>query len=396
MNITRGKIPSAIRVGIYGTEGVGKTTFASHFPGVGFIDTEGSTARMDVARFPPPKTLNDVLKDIDEVIAHPEGIGTLVIDTVDWLEKLIYRAVCEEKKIDNLEDLGYGKGYVYAKAKMQQVLEKLDQVIAKNVHVVLVCHAMIRKFELPDELGAYDRYTLKLNEKNIAPLIREWVDMLLFVNYRTDIVTDSGGKKMKGRGGQKRIMYTTHTACWDAKNRFDLPEELPFEYDKIAYLFGEAPPIEAAEPVDDEPEATPVEQPEEAPALAEVPEAQPEEDPATLFDPPPAPATVTTTESVPAVSKGKKKKEEHSKERPASMRSDDPAKDALLARLWTMMWAEKVYDPMVVQAVVAEKGYYDLSVEIRDYDVEFIEGCLIEAWESVARLCLSRIHNLPF
>ena len=84
MNITRGKIPSAIRVGIYGTEGVGKTTFASHFPGVGFIDTEGSTARMDVARFPPPKTLNDVLRDIDRdyFMSPEEGMDYGIIDSI--------------------------------------------------------------------------------------------------------------------------------------------------------------------------------------------------------------------------------------------------------------------------------------------------------------------------
>ena len=60
MNITRGHVKTAIRVGIYGTEGVGKTTFAANFPGVVFIDTEGSTKHMDVARFDPPETLNDV------------------------------------------------------------------------------------------------------------------------------------------------------------------------------------------------------------------------------------------------------------------------------------------------------------------------------------------------
>ena len=150
MNITRGPVKSAIKIGIYGPEGVGKTTLAAMFPGAVFVDTEGSTKHMDVARFDPPGDLNDVLEQISWVLGHPDQVGTLVIDTVDWLEKLIFQAVCSEKKIQNIEDIGYGKGYVYAKQKMQQILEVLDAIVAKGVHVVLVCHSMIRKFEQPD------------------------------------------------------------------------------------------------------------------------------------------------------------------------------------------------------------------------------------------------------
>lgn len=368
MNITRGPVKTALRVGIYGTEGVGKTTFASKFPGAVFIDTEGSTKHMDVARFDPPATWQNVLDELNYVIGHPDGFGTIVIDTMDWLEKLLFRAVCEEKNIKNIEDLGYGKGYVYAKQKLQALLERLDDVIAKGIHVVLVCHSIIRKFELPDEMGSYDRYMLKLNEKNISPLIKEWVDMLLFVNYRTDIVTDADGKTKKGKGGTKRIMYTTHNACWDAKNRFGLPDEMPFEYEQIAHLFGTAAPVEAQE----------------------VPEE--------------VRTVITTTTSridmsgvVPSPArKPAKKKDEAPKERPESMKSDSPEKDRLLDQLWKLMVKDGVTDPVVVQGVVAEKDYYDLAVPIRDYDSDFIEGCLIEAWDTVNSLAQTKIHNLPF
>ena len=348
MNISRGPVKSAIRVGIYGTEGVGKTTFASKFPGVVFIDTEGSTKHMDVARFDPPESLEDVLKQLDYVVGHPEEIGTVVIDTVDWLEKLIFKAVCMEKQIQNIEDIGYGKGYVYAKQKMQGILELLDLIVQRGIHVVLVCHSMIRKFELPDEMGSYDRYMLKLNEKNIAPLIKEWVDLLLFVNYRTDIVTDTDGKTKKGKGGQKRIMYANHSACWDAKNRFGLPDEMPFEYDRIAQLF-------------DRTESADVD--------------------------------VTTGAKVPPV---KKKDPPKDIQKPPSMTSDDPEKDRLLAQLWQLMLDAKIWDVTVLQAVVSEKEYYDIAVPVKDYDKDFISDVLIEAWDQVKDLCLTKIHDLPF
>lgn len=360
MTITRGPVKTGIKVGIYGTEGVGKTTFAAKFPGAVFIDTEGSTKHMDVARFDPPEGLGDVLDQLCYVLGHPEEIGTVVIDTVDWLEKFIFKAVCEEKKIQNIEDMGYGKGYVYAKQKMQGLLEVLDQITQRGVHVVLVCHSIIRKFELPDEMGSYDRYMLKLNEKNIAPLVKEWVDLLLFVNYRTDIVTDPDGKTKKGRGGQKRVMYANHNACWDAKNRFGLPDEMPFEYGQIAGIFGQAAP-------------------------AGIPEEKPE----------PAKAEVTMGGKVPEISPKKKPKKAEA-ERPESMRSDDPEKDRLLEQLWGLMKRDGVEEPIVLQAVVAEKEYYDLAVPVNDYDRDFISDVLIEAWEQVNGLCQSKIHDLPF
>ena len=367
MNITRGPMKTAKKVGIYGPEGVGKTSFAARFPGAVFIDTEGSTRHMDVARFDPPEELSDVITQINYVISNPNQFGTLVIDTVDWLEKLLFNAVCVENKWKSIEDPGYGKGYVAAKQKMQQLLEMLDNVIKVGVHVVLVCHSFIRKFEQPDEMSSYDRYMLKLNEKNIAPLIKEWVDMLLFVNYKTDVVTVEGSKAKKGKGGQKRVMYTNHTAAWDAKNRFGLPDEMPFEYELIAELFGEAEPV--AEAHEEAPK------PEPAPAKTE------------------AQATVQTAAKIPAK---KADKMAMKMERPESMKSEDTDKDEVLQTLWGLMDKASIIDPMLIQAVVAEKEYYDADVPIRDYDKEFIEDVLIEAWDQVNALVQDKMNELPF
>lgn len=369
MNITRGPVKSAIKMLVYGTEGVGKTTFVANLPGCVFIDTEGSTRHMDVARFDDPQELGDVLDALNYVLGHPEDFGTIVIDTVDWLERLIFTNVCAEKKLQNIEDMGYGKGYVYAKQKMQQILELLQAIVDKGVHVALVCHSMIRKFELPDEMGSYDRYMLKLNEKNIAPLVREWVDLMLFVNYKTDLVTDSDGKTKKGRGGQKRVMYANHSACWDAKNRFGLPDEMPFDYGQIAHLFGEAAPVEEKHIEEKKPEPKP------------EPKAKPAET-----------GTVEVAKKIPPAKKGPITK----MPRPDSMQSEDPEKDKLLDKLWDLMLAAHLIDPSVIQAVCSDKGYYDLAVLIKDYNSDFIEGCLIEAWETVRGLAQTKMNDLPF
>ena len=92
----------------------------------------------------------------------------------------------------------------------------------------------MRKFEQPDEQGAYDRWEMKLS-KQVAPLLKEWCDMLLFLNYKTYVVTSETNSK-KAQGG-KRVMYTSHHPCWDAKNRHGLPAEMEMDFAGIAHLF---------------------------------------------------------------------------------------------------------------------------------------------------------------
>ncbi len=163
--------------------------------------------------------------------------GTLVLDTADWAEQLCTAAFCASKKISGIEELGYGKGYVYLAEDFARLLNTLGEIADKGVHVVLTAHAKMRKFEQPDELGAYDRWELKL-QKSVAPLVKEWSDLLLFANYKTfAVAVDKEGRRHKAQGG-KRVLYTSHHPCWDAKNRLGLPEELPMEFGPLAPYFG--------------------------------------------------------------------------------------------------------------------------------------------------------------
>lgn len=237
MQITRGKIPSAIKTVIYGPEGIGKSTLASKFPDPLFIDTEGSTKQMDVARLPTPKTWTDILDEVKYVYQHPECCKTLVLDTADWAEML-----CAEKIFDGhgIESPGYGKGYQMLADAFREVLQELEKVITAGIHVVLTAHAAMRKFEQPDEMGAYDRWEMKLQKKT-APIVKEWADMVLFCNYKTTVVNIDGQGATKGKNkvfGGERVMYTTHHNCWDAKNRFGLDDKIPMEFKSISSVIG--------------------------------------------------------------------------------------------------------------------------------------------------------------
>ena len=172
----------------------------------------------------------ELLEEINYVIQNPGCCKTLTIDTIDWAEQLCTENILEKYGKNGIEDFGYGTGYVYVKEEFGRFLKLLDNVIEAGINVALAAHAQIRKFEQPDELGAYDRYELKLGKKTssqTAPLVKEWADMVLFANYKTiSVAVDKDGKKHKAQGG-KRVMYTTHHPCWDAKNRHGLESELP-------------------------------------------------------------------------------------------------------------------------------------------------------------------------
>lgn len=235
MEIMRGKISGAKKVVIYGPEGIGKSTFASQFPDPVFIDTEGSTRELDVARLPEPASWTYLKEEVRYVIDHPDVCRTLVIDTADWAERLAIESVLNEYNKNGIEDFGYGNGYRYVYERFGELLNLLTQVVSKGIHVVLTAHAALRKFEQPDEMGSYDRYAMKLIDSpktSICATVKEWADIVLFANYKTIVVTDNKTKKTKAQGG-RRVMYTTHHSCWDAKNRYGLPDELPFTYEAI-------------------------------------------------------------------------------------------------------------------------------------------------------------------
>ena len=235
LNITNGRINRARKVVIYGAEGIGKTTFASQFPAPLFIDTEDGTAHMDVRRIEKPASWDGLIDIITEVANTPDICSTLVIDTADWAEQCCIADVCKKYKKTGIEEFGYGKGYTYVSEEFSRLLAACDKVIASGIHVVITAHAKMRKFELPDEMGAYDRWEMKLS-KQVAPLLKEWCDMLLFCNYKTYVVSSENNGTKKAQGG-KRVVYTTHHPCWDAKNRLGLPDEMDLDYELFRSLF---------------------------------------------------------------------------------------------------------------------------------------------------------------
>ena len=238
--ITKGKQKSAIRLCAYGSEGIGKSTFASHFPDPVYIDVEGGTKQLDVARFPTPETWSDLLEEIDAVIEEPTVCKTLVIDTIDRAESLLIAAVLREGNKSSIEEFGYGKGWTILQERfLKDFLNRLDRLIAKGVNVVLLAHAQMRKLESPED-PPYDRWELKVSKK-VAPIVKEWADILLFMNYEVMTVEENGKAKAKGKA--KRKMHANHRPTYDAKNRYGLPDDMDLSFEPLREIYEGTVPI---------------------------------------------------------------------------------------------------------------------------------------------------------
>jgi len=355
MQVISGKIEKAKKVTLYGPEGIGKSSFASQFPKPVFIDTEGSTSELDVDRLPKPTSWTMLMQQIDWVKQQAGRYGSLVIDTIDWAEMLCIESVCAQHGKKGIEDFGYGNGYVYVKEEFGRFLNKLSDLIEAGVNVVLNAHAQIIKFEQPDEMGAYDRYQLKLGKKTssqTAPLVKEWSDMVLFMNYKTfSVATDAKGTKHKAQGGV-RTVYATHHPAWDAKNRHGLPDEFPMEYSRIAHLFKAAIPVtQTTAPIVET--VTPVVTQQQEPV-----------------SPTPTPIPTVTTET----------------------QSIDPK---IPQSLRDLMMQHNVTE-QEIQIVVSKKGYYPEDTPITNYDPTFINGVLVAAWQQVHGMVVDFRKTLPF
>lgn len=243
-NVTRGKQERPVRAIVYGVEGVGKSTFAANAPSPIFLCSEDGTSHLDVARFPTPNSWVDALEAV-RVLTHEEhAYKTLAIDSLDWLEPLCWAHVCQRSGKRDIEEFGYGKGYVAALEQWREFLARLNLLAkTRKMHVVMVAHAAIRRVDDP-QTGPFDRYRMKLHDKS-ADLLREWADAVLFARHEVTTSTDKTGKA-RGRSSGARLLHTQWTAAFDAKNRFDLPDRLPLDWDAFATAIAAHAPADPA------------------------------------------------------------------------------------------------------------------------------------------------------
>lgn len=234
------------RLMIYGVEGIGKSTTAAQAPKPIFVPTEDGLDQIDCDSFPLATSYSDVVGALTALHQEKHEYQTVVIDSLDWLERLIWDEVCREYGVKSIEkaDGGFAKGYTHALTPWREVLSGLDALRAqRGMAVILLAHTKVERFEDP-ESAAYDRYSPRLH-KHAAALVTEWADAVLFATrkYRTQS-EDAGFNRTRsiavplGSDGGERILRTVGGPSCIAKNRFSLPAEIPLSWPALMRALG--------------------------------------------------------------------------------------------------------------------------------------------------------------
>jgi hypothetical protein len=236
--IQRGRAPKPPRLLVYGTEGIGKSTFAAGAPNPVFVPTEDGLDQIDCARFPLATTFEEVITNLTELRTEQHEYESLAVDSLDWLERLIWDRVCSDCGVKNIEkaDGGYGRGYTHALSYWRDIVALLDDLRnTRGMAIILIAHAKVERFEDP-ESSPYDRYSPRLH-KHAAALISEWCDAVLFATRKFRTQTEDAGFNRKrtiahaiGAAGGERILRCVGGPSCIAKNRFGIAEDLPLSW----------------------------------------------------------------------------------------------------------------------------------------------------------------------
>lgn len=235
MKIIKGIVPSPRRIMLYGEHGVGKGTWASKAPAPFFLDIEGGLNDIDCERTEKLSSARSVSEALTWLLHDNHDYKTCVVDTVDWLEQLIHKQIVADEnnpKIKSIADIGYGKGYARAVPIWNWFLSQFEQLRSqKKMAIILLSHAKVERYESP-ESESYDRYSPDLH-KSSSSMVQEWCDEVLYASTRVYTKKQDEGfnrSRNVALGGKERYIRTSESASSIAKNRLNLPPELPLEW----------------------------------------------------------------------------------------------------------------------------------------------------------------------
>lgn len=239
----------ARRVLAYGVEGVGKSTWAAQWPGALFVPTEDGQRHIQCRSLPLQTDFDSCMAVLQSLyqLPDPYPFQTIVIDSIDVLESLLFASIANLKGKDSIQDIGYGKGFALASAQWRKLLNGLEWfTIHKKCNIVLIGHANVRKWQDPNG-DTWEQYIPRLQEQSSC-LVREWCDDVLFLNFKVFTREKEEGFNQKRTVGIDggRMVYCTKKPAHIAKNRLGLPDEIPMTYAAYAaYL----PKPEDAQPM---------------------------------------------------------------------------------------------------------------------------------------------------
>ena len=215
-----------LRAIIYGPDGVGKSTFCADSKGAVFIPTEDGLVNIDARAVDKVSSWAELIDSV-KFLAKESSCETIVIDALDGAERLCWSAVCERGNgkgaVASIESFGYGAGFTAALEMWSSLVHVLDR---SNKSVLLIAHSERKTVKNPTGED-YDSIQIKLHAK-AASMLREWVDVVGFAEFRYSVSGDKNAKKAVGSG--KRVLRTGANPSYSSKSRFDIPACISLEW----------------------------------------------------------------------------------------------------------------------------------------------------------------------
>lgn len=231
------------RVLIYGPPGMGKTTLASEFPDPFFIQVEdGTPAGLELVGS-QPATFDEIIETISLLYEEDHGFATLVIDSLDKMQPLLWDAVCRDNNWQSIEAPGYGKGYVATEYRWRELLDGLQALRRdRGMNIVLIAHSDVERFDDPTSVS-YSQYQVRLH-KSGRKLVEDEVDAILLLKQEATVKEEDQGfnkKRAHAEGGQTRFIYCEGRPAFTAKNRYGMPAKIVYRpgagYSEISKFF---------------------------------------------------------------------------------------------------------------------------------------------------------------
>jgi AAA domain len=247
---------------IYGPPGMGKTSLASEWPNPVFLQVEdGTPAGLELTSFGHLTTFDEVMGCLAALYNEDSDRKTVVLDSLDRLEPMVWAKTCSLRGWDTIETPGYGKGYAESDQTWRELIEGMNALrYEKGMNIVYVAHSTVVAIDDP-MTQSYSRFDIRLHKRATA-IFQDEVDVILFLNQDVVVKSETAkkGARTRADGGGNRWIYAAPRPSYVAKNRYGIADKVVFErgkgYKALASSFPQPEEGEKKEPKEQEKETT--------------------------------------------------------------------------------------------------------------------------------------------